>query len=37
MFYVCLALFAGVLINQLHDPGSRNCAMFVRYICTQYQ
>ena len=26
-------------INQvlLHDPGSRNCAMFVRYICTQYQ
>ena len=21
----------------VHDPGSRNCAMFVRYICTQYQ
>ena len=21
----------------MHDPGSRNCAMFVRYICTQYQ
>ena len=23
--------------NVLHDPGSHNCAMFVRYICTQYQ
>ena len=23
--------------NVLHDPGSCNCAMFVRYICTQYQ
>ena len=22
---------------ELHDPGSRNCAMFVRYICMQYQ
>ena len=22
---------------QMHDPGSRNCAMFVHYICTQYQ
>ena len=21
----------------LHDPGSRNCAIFVRYICTLYQ
>ena len=21
----------------MHDPGSRNCAMFVRYICMQYQ
>ena len=24
-------------LNRLHDPGSRNCAMFVRYICMQYQ
>ena len=23
--------------RRLHDPGSRNCAMFVRYICMQYQ
>ena len=23
--------------NELHDPGSHNCAMFVCYICTQYQ
>ena len=22
---------------ELHDPGSHNCAMFVHYICTQYQ
>ena len=22
---------------KLHDPGSCNCAMFVRYICMQYQ
>ena len=22
---------------QVHDPGSRNCAMFVCYICTQCQ
>ena len=21
----------------LHDPGFRNCAIFVRYICTLYQ
>ena len=21
----------------VHDPGSHNCAMFVHYICTQYQ
>ena len=21
----------------MHDPGSRNCAMFVHYICMQYQ
>ena len=21
----------------LHNSGSRNCAMFVHYICTQYQ
>ena len=21
----------------VHDPGSLNCAMYVRYICTQYQ
>ena len=21
----------------VHDPSSRNCAMFVRYICMQYQ
>ena len=24
-------------VFRMHDPGSRNCAMFVRYICTQYQ
>ena len=23
--------------KMMHDPGSWNCAMFVRYICTQYQ
>ena len=23
--------------STVHDPGSRNCAMFVRYICTQNQ
>ena len=23
--------------DALHDPGSHNCAVFVRYICTQYQ
>ena len=24
-------------VVKVHDPGSRNCAMFAHYICTQYQ
>ena len=24
-------------VLRMHDPGSRNCAMFVHYICMQYQ
>ena len=29
--------FADRQLLLVHDPSSRNCAMFVRYICTQYQ
>ena len=31
-------LWVAVWLHHLvHDPGSHNCAMFVHYICTQYQ
>ena len=38
MYFCCTKCrHTRTLFKYLHDPGSRNCAMFVRYICTQYQ
>ena len=37
IFKYCFPFLPISRIVRMHDPGSHNCAMFVRYICMQYQ